>query len=654
MESKLMTQGNITSRYGKIEFVKIYTYQYSPKLLKQKQIKLNLISWLNAKKSLQLFRFTSNGFDTLSPMPDDNWQYNFMGIKQESPPYTHIATYSQYLSQLYHDQLSGIYKKSGPDYIYAQVVNADFRLDLCFNFNVELFDDGRFLIHFSAMSHINLAHPNIQNIIHIIKTLQNSNDQYFPKFQVVDVNSNRSKTVFPLSKQSMDEHDKFIHRFPDIRYSFDYEFMGQYFPKTLSTFMERSKINLTTIGPILTKASMNLDTIDGIKLYEMPLLPIKLKAVKPEMNLMIGSDKTVSKLSASFYSGLFYPVKNGIILPVVYTNDNHILQKTKQLIDNQFNVNGNITWLPAHVLAHNVEDLSAIAVLKKQNPFLFVMIFTSIMIPTHHIQFLRDNRIKYQIMQLPTDQYRLSNFAVKCLHKMGAKVSLIKDLGLKKDAYVVGIDMGHFHGNKTEKGFSTLIMVFYSSHGEYLFTSKVQGLPLNEALQLGATIEALTIFKKHITKTKKNMPSQFVFHRDGKLHIQDVDFLNQSVISTFQITDVNMVEIIKSGYPYMYTHQDGIPQNAQSGQYWEIKDKDYAILITNDQVTTSGEVLKPIVIKRKFGNLPFETIVSQVFWFCKLYTNNIYYPTRLPATTELANNRAGTGVKEYKASYIKD
>lgn len=654
METKLFTQGCITSRYGKIESVKIYTYQYSSKILRQKQIKLNLISWLKAKKSLQLFRFTSNGFETLNPMADDNWQYYFIGLKHESPPYTHIPTYSQYLSQLYHDQLSRIYKRSGPDYVYADVVSADFKLDFCFNINVELFDDGRFLIHFSAMSHIYLVHPNIQTIIHIIKTLPNNNGQYFPKFQVVDSNSNRSKTVFPLSKQSMEEHDKFIYRFPDVRYSFDYEFMSQYFPKSLSVFMDRSKIKLSTIGPILKKASMSLDIIDGIKLYDMPLLPVKLQTVKPEMNLMIGNGKVVSKLSATFYCGLFYPVSGATILPLLYKTEDTILRKTKVLIDQHFNANGQINWLPVIHFTEKPNDLSDIMNLKKQYPSLMVMIFTTMMIPNDQIQILREIRIRYQIMQLPTDQYRLSNFAVKCLQKMGAKVSLLKNLGLRKDGYFVGIDMGHFHTTKSKNGHTTLIMVFYSSHGEYLFTSKIQGLPLNEALQRDATANAMSAFKKYLTNTKKQLPSQLVFHRDGKLHSQDMVTLYDSVGQVFEIIDIDIVEIIKSGYPYIFTQKDEHIRNAATAQYWAIKDKDYALLITNDQVTTPGETLKPIVIKRKYGNLPFDTIVSQVYWFCKLYTNNIYYPTRLPATTELANNKASTGFKEYRASYRKE
>lgn len=647
-------QGNITSRYGKIEYIQLYSYMYSQRIQKKKDIKLKLISWLKANQSLQLFRFTSHGFETLKPLPEENWQYQCTGFKQEKPPIANIAMFSQYLHQIFDIQLSKIYKKHGDDFVYENVISQDFKLDLCFNFNVELFDDGRFLIHFFATSHICLTNNDIQHVINIVKSIQNDDEQYFPKFFISDVASGRSKTIFPLSKKSIEEHDRFVQMHHDIQYSFDYQFMGYFFPTILTIFMSKSKVKITAISETLHKASSALHGFDGLRLHELPLLPVKLQSVMPEMNLIIGNNKIVSKLSAIYYSGLFCSVKDKYILPLLFTTDESIVQKTKVLIDQHFNINGNISWLPALHVSKNENNLTAIIKLKKQYPSVLVMIFANALIHREQIQYLRDNRIRYQIMQLPTDQYRLSNFAVKCLHKLGAKVSLIKDSGLPKDGYFVGIDLGHSHKTKDQAGCSTLIMVFFNTHGEHLFTANLTDLPLNEALHKKTINDALGMFKKHLTDSKLNMPSKLIFHRDGKLHSDDTAILIEGVYSTFGITDVNIVEIIKSGHPYIFAQKDHRSHNAISGQYWAIKDKDYALLITNDQQTSPGEALKPIFIKRKYGQLPFEVIISQVYWFCKIYTNNIYYPTRLPATTELANNRAGTGTKQYKASYRKD
>ena len=651
MENNLIHQANITSRYGKLEFATVYIYKYSYKLLNQKKIKLNLINWLHANKSLKLFRFTANGFETLHPMPNENWQYIFMGTQQVKAPFRNTPLFSQYLHQIYDSQLITVYPKSGDDFTYNHVINLDFKLDLCFNYNTELFEDGRFFIHFFAKSHIKSAHNRIQNIINFIKSTHHSDKTYFPVFHVHDNATLRSKAILPLSKKSLDELEHFKNKFPEHSYSFDYEFMSRYFPGTLSSFMVKSKVNLINIVKILSQASSTLIPVDGIRLYELPSFPIKLQSVKPAMNLLIGNKKKVSKLSAVYYEGMFLPVSKSVVQPMTQCKDKSVLSKIYQLVDQHFNINGKMTWLPGIEIDVNGNDINKLVKLQKEFPSLFVMIFTDVILTESYIQGLQDRNLKYQIIQLPADVHRLSNFAVKCLYKMGAKVALLHDLGLPKDSYIIGLDMGHWHGNKDNPGFSTLVMVFFNILGEQLFVSKIEDLPLNEALQTEYLILALEKFKKHLDKSKRNQPAQLVFHRDGKLHSKDHSIIKNSVQNVFNIEKVEIVEIIKSGHPYIYTYHESKTVNASSGQYWHVKDKDYALLITNDQVNAQGEALRPIVIKRKYGDMPFEKIVSQVYWFCKLYTNNIYYPSRLPATTEVANNRAGTGVKEYKASY---
>ncbi|MBK7522804.1 MAG: hypothetical protein IPI53_01130 [Saprospiraceae bacterium] len=357
-----------------------------------------------------------------------------------------------------------------------------------------------------------------------------------------------------------------------------------------------------------------------------------MNKVKPEMNLMIGNDKIVSKLSATYYSGLFRPLTKAIILPILCGQDITVLPKVKQLTDQHFNSNGSVQWLPALVAAGPTIDFAELERIKNEYLSAFIIIITEGTLPHTTIGILREKKLQYQIIQLPADNFILSNFVVKCLHKMCAKIALLKDSGLKKDGYIVGLDMGHYPGSKSEPGFSTLVMVFFTAAGEHIYTSKVERLPLNEALQSQSLTEAFTKFKNYLIRSKRNMPSHFIFHRDGKLHVKDHLYLTETVQNLFNNVKMDIVEIIKSGHPYIFTMENHHIKNAVSGQFWEVKDKDYALLITNDQETVPGEILKPIVIKRKYGNLPFETIVSQVYWYCKLYTNNIYYPSRLPGS----------------------
>ena len=50
--------------------------------------------------------------------------------------------------------------------------------------------------------------------------------------------------------------------------------------------------------------------------------------------------------------------------------------------------------------------------------------------------------------------------------------------------------------------------------------------------------------------------------------------------------------------------------------------------------------------------MPFENIVEQVYWLSKIYINNLYFTSWLPVTTEVANNHAGTGMTEWRPSFI--
>ena len=89
-----------------------------------------------------------------------------------------------------------------------------------------------------------------------------------------------------------------------------------------------------------------------------------------------------------------------------------------------------------------------------------------------------------------------------------------------------------------------------------------------------------------------------------------------------------------------------------SGNSYQDNDHKYSILVTNSQAEEQSAVISPIIIKHKFGNTDFNKIIDQVYWFTKIYTNNLYNSTRLPATTLKANNIVGTSKKQHKSTYL--
>ena len=64
-------------------------------------------------------------------------------------------------------------------------------------------------------------------------------------------------------------------------------------------------------------------------------------------------------------------------------------------------------------------------------------------------------------------------------------------------------------------------------------------------------INILNQIKNTISKINWKMPKKLIFHRGGKVHVDDVQIILQSVKQVFGIEDIEIIEIIKSGHPYV-------------------------------------------------------------------------------------------------------
>jgi hypothetical protein len=196
-----------------------------------------------------------------------------------------------------------------------------------------------------------------------------------------------------------------------------------------------------------------------------------------------------------------------------------------------------------------------------------------------------------------------------------------------------------------QRGHENSALLAFARHSR----ARSEKMPKNEALNQFALEQCFSQMKNYLVKNKYSMPQKLIIHRDGKVHDGDINALLSQAKSHFQ-TDV--VEVIKSGYPVMANLLNNIYTNLNSGEYWVYEDKRYAILVTNTQADKDGEMLNPIIIKQKYGLTRFTNLVEQLYWFTKVYTNNLYNSTRLPATTEKANNLVGTSNRQHTSSYL--
>lgn len=363
-----------------------------------------------------------------------------------------------------------------------------------------------------------------------------------------------------------------------------------------------------------------------------------------------------NKQSISYYHGIYRPVCNSTILPIVVGHSNLTIFIELFL---RFNRGGKeASILPALYVDYNSDlDVSLIQkVIGDINSKLLLVIFCEYRLPNDFFEPLRLNKLKYQIYQGRIDnsdqgRKKLSNFVCKCLEKLGGITAVIKDTHMTKDGYFLGIDLGHTTVGTAKH--SNLAMALFDSNGIHVADSVIKGIALQENLNSDSCEAALRSLSRKLKNYRFTQPTKLVVHRDGKLHSVDIDVLTKAITQIWGAIEVDIVEIIKSGFPVVASKNENKEAiTPPSGSSFQDDAHKYAILITNSQAEDDNVVLNPLIIKHKYGKTEFGKIIDQVYWFTKVYTNNLYNSTRLPATTLKANNIVGTSAKIHRQTYL--
>ncbi len=364
----------------------------------------------------------------------------------------------------------------------------------------------------------------------------------------------------------------------------------------------------------------------------------------------------VKKLFASYYSGIYKAVDNRNILPIICGNLD--IETFKEFIC-AFNKGAtNFEFHPIMHVPHNgrIEEREIEKIIRGTKNKIFAAVFCQNLMPDTFFEPLKKLKIKYQKYQGDTsddvdNRYMLSNFACRCLEKMGGIVATIANTHLPDNSYFIGIDLGHTTVGKNE--FSNLAAVIFDNHGILIEQDVLKEIPRKENLIEDHCTTIFGNLQKKLHDKNLPQPHQLVIHRDGKLHSTDVESLTKAIQKIWGKIKLDIVEIIKSGFPVIAIKDgNGNVTNPPSGSSFQDNEHRYAILITNTQAEEYSTTINPIIIKHKFGEIDFSKIVDQVYWFTKVYTNNLYHSTRLPATTLKANNIVGTSKKQHRPTFL--
>lgn len=606
----------ITSKYGKIDKFNIYVYKFSNELLEETERKQKFISWLKRSEDNNLFRIDGNSFLLFNRLiKNQDWQYSFEKDDWIAPPFKNTQQISSYLSSLVRDSFSLSYKRFLNYNIFetSSIEYSLFNLRRCVEFNIEAFENGSFFIHLKptdkTTSNANVSGEFLTELKNasynkhannLLFTIINKDNFYREKFDL-------------LSIENMSDANDFIKKNKNCLATFDYHFISLLSYDIFSEIIKYStKDNDKTI-PYLEDIIRKLKLPETIKTNQKPFFRITPSTSTIKNNLIVGNNMKVSKQSSAFYNGIYKPVTNGCILPIIV--DNYCNQNKYKTLIERFNGNdNNLTVLPSKIISSNgINDFSEILELKQKHGYnLLLSIFTQYEQPNKIFQPLYDVKAKIQIYLGAIDDYKLSNYTIKCLEKLGGQLNIISNTYEPNTTYFVGLDLGH--SNINEKKHSNLGMAFFRNDGILLTKFVEKELPRNEALMPKAINKILTKFSDFIQKNKYPGINKLIIHRDGKLHHNDINVLIEEG-GKLSINNLEIIEIIKSGYPIFakYDKTNKRYSNADSGEYWMFEEHKYAILSTNVQAKEINSFSNPIIIKHKFGDSEFYKIIEQVY-----------------------------------------
>ena len=640
----------LSSRYGKVESISIYRYDFNEQLLNEE--KRRLIRWLERSNSVQLYDIKENYFLVFEALKE-SMQYQFRWSKYMSAPFRNTQEISTYLGRCVLKVLASVFKQyHNTNSVVVDNIHLDqFALLKCIKFDVELFSSGRFYIHFFPGSKIISGQKVTKEYIDELRAMLNKTIENVKvslrisnKSQWITADLSKAEEVVKL-KKFIDNNIE-----DDLFATFNYRSLASLSPTVFGEVQKLTKNLLIGELPFLQTVAQSIK-LDMCSLYDKPFFKCVLNQPFTPKNIVVGGNRVVSKQSAAYHFGMFKGIDNTDIRPIFINETGTVVESdfyTKLGLYNKEG-KGNLLLSPICIKTNEIDDKFELPVqlTTYSDRKTINAVFSSYQIPDDFFDAMFDANQVFQIYVGPPMKYKLDNFTVKCLAKAGGILNLIHDTKENEHTYFIGIDLGHANDH------SIIGLTLYSWKGELLKfqTSKCYH---SEALDSVPLKMSIRLLYDHLVAEELPKPRKVIVHRDGKNHVHDIDRLVDSLMLIFDIIQIDIVEVIKSGFPVIGCYVKPNYFLPNSGDYFLDRDEDYAILVTNTQSkdSESGQILKPIVVKRKYGVTNFNTLVEQVFWFTKVYTNNLYQSSRLPATTEKANNVVGTGVKRHLSTYL--
>ncbi|MBK7851309.1 MAG: hypothetical protein IPJ66_09325 [Bacteroidetes bacterium] len=357
----------ISSKKGKIKSISIYKYNFTTDLDKQNDQKVKFCKWLKMNPEILLYEIGESYFITFLPLTESKtWQYKFCKMESITPPFDNITLISNYLGHL----IRNVYNQHFEQYLNHNTYVIDnlnlhpFHLLKCFDFNVEVFNDGDFFIHFLPVSKIvNSKDITSEYLINLRLKNENNSKTDNMLFNLVDCKYFKKQKFDLLDSDCSEKITEFVKDRKKVVATFDYHFVANYSPAIFGEITENTIKELSTSIDFLIPVSQLIVMPDFIELSDKPFSEIIINHLTKKTNLLIGNGKKVIEQKAAFYNGIYRPVSDKVVQPIIIDG-----LKIDMFIDliTKFNAGGNVEILNPIVFSSNeVIDISTFKQLKR-------------------------------------------------------------------------------------------------------------------------------------------------------------------------------------------------------------------------------------------------------------------------------------------------
>lgn len=641
-----MQEGSfITTRYGRLNSVPVYTYRIGNLVFRNLAKKGELLQYLTQKSGKILLKAEGQHFSTLLPC-DKSFDFTLIAESEMKPPFNEdiLPAVKTYLTSQVKNQIGDHYPAflNENTFIYDEIIHQDVKILKCVTFNIDSFANGRFFIHFFCSSKLVNAGNNIIELLYKLKEIfKNASNDY--NVHLVMGNNNNRKRI-DLDDNIRMPHLKHIAERHGIKYLiFNYQVLEFAFPIVWKKIYSDIQNKIAGSVTKMRGASEKIQGNESFQITNEPFLQVKPRNAMEYGKFVIGNKQKASKLSAVYYNGMYVAAPTATFICIDYDGNNKkTISLFKDLVNLHFNQKNPCSFIyhkPID-LHGNDQQLIDYVIANKSKIKLYIVLFSSGHISNEYFKNVKKTKIKQGVYSGLFDNFALSNFVLFCLKKLGGIPAILQLPPLLSHTIFVGIDLGHQHIDRNTQ-FSTLSLSFVSHTGQILDEITIRKLPLNEALAPMAFDKAVQIF---LSNTQNNglKVKDFIIHRDGRCHDGDIELITTTFQACFPTSKLDIVEIMKSGFPAFINNSVAKFENQASGSYWFSENLGYGILVTADQESEKGQLINPLLIRKSYGDSSISDLISQVYWLAKINIKNLYHVSRLPLTVQLANDAAIT------------